>query len=58
MLPLTNRIKVWRYFKVLAIEANDFAFVIKVLLGLERTCPGCWMGKIGVNDPMTNRVKV
>ena len=40
------------------IETKNFAFVIKVLLSLETTCPDCQVAKIGLNDLMTYRVKV
>ena len=39
MAHMTNRDKVWKYFQGLTIEKNNFAFEIKVNLGLESTCP-------------------
>ena len=38
--------------------ANNFTFKVKVILGLESTCPDGSVVKIGLNDPMTNRVQV
>ena len=58
MAPMTNRVKVLKYFWGLSIETKIFDFVIKVLPGLETTCPGCQMAKIGLNGPLTIRVKV
>ena len=37
MAPLTNRVKVRIYFYALTIEINNFAFDVKVILGLEST---------------------
>ena len=51
MALMTNRVKVWTHFQGLTIEVNNFAFVIKVLIGLESTRPGCQVAKIGLNDP-------
>ena len=39
MVPKTNRGKVWKYFQGLTIETNNFAFEVKVILGLESTRP-------------------
>ena len=38
VVSMTDRIKVWRYFQGLTIEANNFAFEVKVTLSLESTC--------------------
>ena len=35
VVSMTDRIKVWRYFQGLTIEANNFAFEVKVTLSLE-----------------------
>ena len=37
MAPMSNRVKVWKYFQGLTIETNNFAFEVKVILGLEST---------------------
>ena len=37
MSPMPNRVKVKRHFQGLIIETNNFAFEIKVVLGLETT---------------------
>ena len=37
--PMTNRVKVRRYFKSLIIDMNNFAFEVKVILDLESTIP-------------------
>ena len=34
MAPMTNKVKVWKYFQGLTIETNNFAFQVKVILGL------------------------
>ena len=46
MTPMTNRVKFWIYINSLTIETNNFAFDIKVILGLESTHLGCQMTKI------------
>ena len=58
MAPVTNRVKVWKYFEGLTIVTNNFAFEIKDMQGLESTRLGYQGPKIGLNGPMTNRVKV
>ena len=35
MAPMTNRVKVSKHFLGLSIETNNFAFEVKVILGLE-----------------------
>ena len=44
MAPMTNRGKIQKYFYGLTIETNNFAFEVKVILGLESTHPNGWMG--------------
>ena len=39
MGPMTNRVKVRIYFYGLTIEINNFAFEVKVILGLKSTIP-------------------
>ena len=39
MAPMANSVKVKKYFKGLNIETNNFAFEVKVILGLGSTCP-------------------
>ena len=51
MAFITNRVKIWIYFYVLAIENNNFAFEVKVILGVESTFPDGQEAKIGLNDP-------
>ena len=36
-VPLTNRVKVRIYFYGITIEIDNFAFEVKVTIGLERT---------------------
>ena len=58
MAPMTNRVKVWKYFRGLFIAPNNFAFEVEAIPVLESFHLKNWMGKIGLNGPMTNRVKV
>ena len=51
MTPMTNRDKGWKLFQGLTIETNNFAFQVKVILGLESTCPDGKGAKIGLNGP-------
>ena len=51
MAPMTNRVKVWRYFEGLTTENNNFAFEVKVTLCLESTFPDGYVAKIGLNGP-------
>ena len=37
MDPIANRVKVLKYFWGLIIETNNFAFEVKVVLGLKST---------------------
>ena len=45
MVHKTNRVKVLKYFQGLIIETNNFAFEVKVILGLETTF--CYLGGLG-----------
>ena len=51
MAPLANRVKFWKYFKGLSIETEFFAFEVKVILGLESTCPDGYGALIGLSGP-------
>ena len=51
MTPMTNRVKVRSCFSGLNIENNNFAFEVKVIQGVESTCPDGQGDKIGLNDP-------
>ena len=42
----------------LIIATNNFAFEVKAALGLKSTHFESQVAKIGLNDPMNNRVKV
>ena len=48
---MTNRVKVRRYFKGLTAETNNFAFEVKVILGLGSVCSDGQMAIIGLNGP-------
>ena len=39
MAHKTNKGKVWKNFQGLSIETSNFAFEVKVILGLESTRP-------------------
>ena len=39
------------------MATSNFAFEVNAILGLESTHLESWMAKIGLNGPMTNRVK-
>ena len=43
MAPMTNRVKVRRYFWGLAIDTNNFAFEVKVDFSLNYTFTGGWV---------------
>ena len=47
--PLINRVKVQIYFYGLTIEIDNFAFEVKVILGLKRPFPDSKGAKIGLN---------
>ena len=49
MASITNRIKVLKHLLGLIIETNNFAFEVKVILGLESTCQDAQGAKIGLN---------
>ena len=40
------------------MATNNFAFEVKAILGFESTHQESQMAKIGINGPITNRVKV
>ena len=42
VVSMTDSIKVWRYFQGLTIEANNFAFEVKVILSLESNLLKSW----------------
>ena len=44
MAPKTNRVKVSKYFQGLTVETNNFAFEVKVILGLKTTFLVCRVG--------------
>ena len=48
---MPNRVKVWRNLQGVTIEANNFPFKVKALLGFENTHSDELMAKTGVNDP-------
>ena len=54
MAPMTNRVKVWRYFLGLAIETSNFTFEVKVILGLESTHLESWATRM---DEQTDEQK-
>ena len=49
MAPMTNRVKVWKYFWGLFIGTNNFAFEVKATLGLECNYLESWVAKMGLN---------
>ena len=51
MAPMTNRVKVKKYFSGLIIATNNFAFEVKAILGLESTHLEIRVAKIGLNGP-------
>ena len=40
------------------METKEFAFEVKIILGLESTCHDNQVAKIGLNGPVTNSVNV
>ena len=58
MAPMTGRSKVLRYLYGLTIDTNNFAFDVKVTIGLESNCPCGQVAKLGLNSLIINRVKV
>ena len=57
MAPVTNRVKVLRYFQGLAIVTKSFVFEIKVIRGPESTRLVRQGPDIGLNGLMTNRLR-
>ena len=51
MAPMTNRVKVSKCFWGRLIATSNFAFEVKVILGLESTHLEIWVAKIGLNGP-------
>ena len=58
MAPKTSKAMVLKHLLGLIIETNNFAFEVKVILGLESTCQDAQGAKIGLNETSKNRVKV
>ena len=58
MAPMTNRVKVLKFFQGIIIKTRKFTFEVKVILGLESTCQDAQGAKIGLNETRKNRVKV
>ena len=46
---MTNRVKVWKYVLGLTIDTSNFAFEVKVILGLEFTHLESRVNKIELN---------
>ena len=61
MAPMTNRVKVEKYFWGLLMATNNFAFEVRVILGLESTIPdglpACRMDKLGI-EPATAQLEL
>ena len=51
MAPITNRVKVYKYFWGLLMATNNFAFEVRAILGLESTNLEIRVAKIGLNGP-------
>ena len=51
MAPMTNRVKVLKFFGGLFIATNNFAFEVEAILVLESTLLESWLAKIGLNGP-------
>ena len=49
MAPMTNRVKVQKYFWGLITATNNFAFEVRATLGLECTHLESWEAKMGLN---------
>ena len=49
MAPMTNRVKVLRFFWILTKDTNNFTFEVKVIIGLESTRLDGFGAKIGLN---------
>lgn len=55
---MTNWVMVWKYFKGLTIMTNNYTYKVKVKPGFKSTHLDGLVVKIGLNDPITDRVKV
>ena len=51
MAPVTNRVKVWKYFWNQFIATNNFALEVEDILVLESTHLESLVAKIGLNGP-------
>ena len=51
MTPMTNRVKVSRYIKVVTKDTNIFVFEVKVKICPESTCPEDQVTKMVLNGP-------
>ena len=51
MAPMTNRVKVWKFFGGQFIVTNNFAFEVEAILVLGSTHLENWVAKIGLNGP-------
>ena len=51
MAPMTNRVKVWKYFWGLFIATNKFALEVEAIQVLEITHLESQVAKIGLNGP-------
>ena len=58
MVPMTNKVKVLKYFWGPFIATNNFAFEVEVILSIKSTQLESRVAKIGLNGPMTNMVMV
>ena len=52
MVPMTHRVKVYKYFRGLVIASNNFVFGVKAILGFESTHLESQVAKIELNDPL------
>ena len=57
MVPMTDRLKVWKYVYGLNIKTNNFTIDVTVILDLESTCPNSMGANIGLYGPMTSMIK-
>ena len=51
MASMNDRVKIRGYSYGLTIETTNFAFEIKIIIGLESTGLVCHVAEIGLNDP-------
>ena len=58
MVPITDRDKVLRYLLGLTIETNNFAFEVKVILGLESTRPDGWVAGLAGNIAISAQLEL